>query len=93
MQAELSRAGKYVGVVILTKNGVTVDIEDPSQGELVERVFRDAGPVEYGSGYGEPGEIQWQEFSRFGDRQWFEKVLRSLGSRGYTFEAIKTDTG
>ena len=92
MQAELWRAGEYVGVVILTEDGVTVDLEDPAQQEQVERVFREAGPTAYDAGYGE-GEVHWQKFSQFGDRRWFEKVLRRLGPMGYAFEAIKTDSG
>ncbi len=93
MQAELSRQGKYVGVVILNENGtVTVDLEDPAQQEEVEREFRDAGPLEYAAGYVE-ADYPWQESSLFGNRQWFEKVLRSLGSRGYAFHLTKTDDG
>jgi hypothetical protein len=93
MQAELARAGDYVGVVILTEDGVKVDLEDPAQQEQVERAFRDAGPVEYAPGHGERGEVHWEEFSHFGDRVWFEKVLRSLGSAGYSFHTTKTDNG
>ena len=93
MQAELSRAGEFVGIVILTEDGkVTIDLENPAQQEEVEREFRDAGPLEYAAGYVE-ADYPWQESSHFGNRQWFEKVLRSLGSRGYTFHLTKTDDG
>jgi hypothetical protein len=91
MEAELSWAGEYVGVVILNEDGVTVSLEDPAQQEQVEREFRDAGPIEYAAGYGE-GEVHWLEFSRFGGRRWFEKVLRRLDTLGYTSEVTKTDS-
>ena len=91
MEAELSWAGEYVGVVILNEDGVTVSLEDPAQQEQVEREFRDAGPIEYAAGYGE-GEVHWLEFSRFGGRRWFEKVLRRLDTLGYTSEVAKTDS-
>jgi hypothetical protein len=93
MQAELSRAGEYVGVVILTEDGVTVDLEDPAQQDHVERVFREAGPVEQLVGRGEPGEIHWQDSSLFADRMWFEEVLGTLASEGYDFHLTKTDSG
>jgi hypothetical protein len=91
MEAELSWAGEYVGVVILNEDGVTVSLEDPAQQEQVEREFRDAGPIEYAAGYRE-GEVHWLEFSRFGGRRWFEKVLRRLDTLGYTSEVTKTDS-
>ena len=91
MQAELSRAGEYVGVVALTEDGVTIELEDTAQREQVERAFREAGPYESVAGYEEPGEVHWQEFSQFGGRRWFEKVLRGLVPEGYTFETTKTD--
>ena len=90
MQAELSRAGEYVGVVTLTEDGVRVALEDTVRRDEVERAFRKAGPHESLAGYGQ-GEVHWQEFSQFGGRRWFEKVLRGLGSEGYTFETTKTD--
>ncbi|MGZ5294081.1 MAG: hypothetical protein ACXWZU_03355 [Actinomycetota bacterium] len=93
MQAELARAGDYVGVVTLTEDGVKVDLEDPALQEQVVRAFRDAGPVEYAAGHGERGDVRWEEFSHFGDRVWFEKVLRSLDSAGYSFHTTKTDSG
>jgi len=93
MQAELSRAGEYVGVVMLVEDGVLVELEDPAHREEVERAFRDAGPIEYVAGYGEPGEVHWEEFSHWGDRVWFEKVLRGLVSEGYAFHVTKTDSG
>jgi hypothetical protein len=89
MQAELSRAGEYVGVALLTEDGVTVDLEDPAQKEEVERVFRDASAIDE-SAAGETEE-PLLEFSHLGDRRWFEEVLRSLGPKGYTFEMTKTD--
>jgi hypothetical protein len=92
MQAELSWAGEYVGVVILKEDGVTVTLEDPAQQEQVEREFREAGPVGYAAGTG-AGELRWPEFSTFGGRRWFEKVLRRLDTLGYTSEETKTDTG
>ncbi len=90
MQAELSRAGEYVGVVILTEDGVTVEFEDTVQRDEVERAFRKAGPYEPVAGSSQ-GEVHWQEFSQFGGRRWFEKVLRGLVPEGYTFETTKTD--
>ena len=36
MQAELARADDYVGVVMLTEDGVKVDLEDPALQEQVE---------------------------------------------------------
>ena len=93
MQAELSRAGEYLGVVILAEDGVTIDLEDPVQQEHVESVFRAAGPITRAAGYGEPGEVHWEEFSHFGDRTWFEKVLGTLASEGYDFHLTKTDSG
>ena len=90
MQAELSRAGEYVGVVILTEDGVTVEFEDTVQRDEVERAFRKAGPYEPVTGSSH-GEVHWQEFSQFGGRRWFEKVLRGLAPEGYTFETTKTD--
>jgi hypothetical protein len=93
MQAELTRAGVYVGVVILNEDGtVTAGLEDPAEKEHVEWVFREAGPLEYSAGYVE-AEDPWQESSQFGNRQWFEKVLSGLGSQGYTFHLTKTDDG
>ncbi len=91
VEAELSWAGEYVGVVILNEDGVTVSLEDPAHQEQVEREFRQAGPVEYAAGSGE-GELHWLEFSKFGGRRWFEKVLRRLDTLGYTSEETKTDT-
>jgi hypothetical protein len=35
--------------------------------------------------------VHWEEFSHFGDRPWFETVLRSLASEGYDFHLTKTD--
>jgi hypothetical protein len=93
VQAELSRAGEYVGVVTLTEDGVMVELEDPVQQDHVELVFREAGPVEQFVGRGEPGEIQWRDSSHFADRMWFEKVLESLASEGYDFHLTKTDSG
>jgi hypothetical protein len=88
MQAELSRAGKYVGVALLTEDGVTVELEDLAQKEEVERVFRDASATDESAAGG--SEEPWLEFSRL-DRRWFEEALRSLGPKGYTFEMTKTD--
>lgn len=92
MEAELSRAGEYVGVVVLSEDGVSIDLEDPAHREQVEQVFREAGPHELLAGYAE-GELHWRDFSLFGDHRWFERVLRSLGPLGYTFETTKTDSG
>jgi len=63
----------------------------PARQEQVEREFREAGPIEYAAGYGE-GELHWLEFSKFGGRRWFEKVLRRLDTLGYTSEVTKTDS-
>jgi hypothetical protein len=91
MEAELSWAGEYVGVVILNEDGVTVSLVDPAHQEQVEREFREAGPVEHAPGNRE-GEVRWLDFSNFGGRRWFEKVLRRLDTLGYTWEETKTDT-
>lgn len=93
MQAEISRAGEYVGVVILTEDGVKIDLEAPDQQEHVETVFRGAGPLTNTPEYGTSGEMRWEGFSDFGDRSWFEKVLGGLASAGYDFQLTKTDTG
>jgi hypothetical protein len=91
MEAELSWAGEYVGVVILNEDGVTVSLVDPAHQEQVEREFREAGPIEHAPEHGE-GEVRWLDFSSFGGRRWFEKVLRRLDTLGYTSEETKTDT-
>ena len=70
-----------MGVVILTEDGVKVALEDPALQEQIERAFRDAGPVGYAARHGERGELRWETFSNFGDRGWFEEVLRSLDPR------------
>jgi hypothetical protein len=82
MQAELSRAGEFVGVVTLTEDGVTVDLESPDQQEYVEKLFRKARPI-----------TPLVESSQDHDRRWFEKVLGDLASEGYDFHLTKTDTG
>lgn len=92
MQAELTRAGGFVGVAILTEDGVKVALEDPALQEQVERAFRAAGPLGYAADLGEGGDLRWETFSVFGDRGWFEEVLRSLESEGYSFHITKTDS-
>lgn len=90
MQAELSRDGEYVGVVTLAEDGVTVELEDHVQQGQVERIFQEAAPGEYPVEHRE-GELHWRDFSQFGDRRWFEYVLRRLGVEGFTYETTKTD--
>jgi hypothetical protein len=83
MQAELSRADEYAGVVILLPDdaGVNVDMFDPVEQEQIEHAFREAGPSSTVAGYG-----GWEELSRYGDPVWFENVLRSLEALGYTYK-------
>jgi hypothetical protein len=83
MQAELSVAGEYIGLVRLNSEGVTTfDMFDPVQQEQVERAFRQTAPIEYAAGY----EGDWDKFTHSGDRVWFEKFLRSLSSEGYEYK-------
>ena len=92
MEAELSWAGEYVGVVILNEDGVTVSLKvTPLTRKRSSGSSREAGPIEYAAGYGE-GELHWLDFSKFGGRRWFEKTLRRLDTLGYTSEVTKTDT-
>lgn len=89
MQAELSREGEYVGVVILLPDeaGVTVDMFDPVQQEQVERVFREAGPSTTVAGFG-----AWEELTRYGDPVWFERVLsREIKAAGYEYTINRND--
>ena len=82
LQAELSVADEYVGVVRLSSGLTTFDMFDSVQQEQVERIFRETAPIEYAAGY----EGDRDKLTHSGDRVWFEKVLRSLSSAGYLYK-------
>jgi hypothetical protein len=94
VNADISKNGKPLGVVQLSRGEAAVDVSDPAQQEYLEKVFASSGPVTYAfMRYGEGDDDDaWME-SRYerGTPGWFMAVLNRLRDEGYRYALTDED--
>jgi hypothetical protein len=95
MQAELTRDGQLVGLLVMTRHGVVPRNFEPSERERLEPII--AGIIE-GLGDKRMGWVRddpapsSEVTPEPGGVRWFEAVLRELNANGYDSLVMKDDT-
>jgi hypothetical protein len=95
MQAELTRDGQLVGLLVMTRDGVVSRNFEPAERERLEPII--AGIIEglgdkrKGGFMDDPGPGT-DVAPEPGGVRWFEAVLRKLKANGYDSLVMKDDT-